>query len=57
MRCGAPDLPFIETLAWYFKQIGAVVVLVSIGVLAIASLIYAHDVIKDWRRLKMRGKQ
>ena len=27
--CGAPDLPFLATVGWYFKQIGATFIVVG----------------------------
>jgi hypothetical protein len=46
--CGAPDLPFFETVAWYFKQFaaGVIVVTVLFGFIALG-----------WLALNWKGKR
>lgn len=40
-HCGAPDLPFIETILWYLKQMGAgvCIIMMFIAVIVIATII------------------
>jgi len=40
----APDLPFLQTIVWYLKQIGAVFSLMVLAVLTIALLLVLKDV-------------
>lgn len=44
--CGAPDLPFLETVGWYFKQMLAGLIVVG----TIFTFIFIGYVLLTWKK-------